>query len=367
MVYSYSPSTCLALLETMSETLLDIEYNQIKGSLDLNIHLNTKTRSKPTVTFKKEALKSALSASISDESYTLATQEERILDTVKSITVNKPITVKDVATVTDDDLLPGTLEATVTTSTVPSVDLTPPMELCENINVATSVEDVVEHINFAKIGNREIYYFGNQHYSYGKTVHPPNPYPDVLPDFITEAANKIATLDENFVLNEYSCMVTKYRNGFASTPHHIESENIAKDSKIYLVTIGSNRKMELINQVGRINPMSVEIGGGNIYRSQPESLAKWSKSIIRSDDTNPTITLIFRKLTEPPRKVIPPLGLPGDNMNPKRDILFGKNTIFSSVKNKRTLLLTDSILSAVNPQSLTKSKHEICVKKCFTI
>ena len=107
----------------------------------------------------------------------------------------------------------------------------------------------------------------------------------------------------------------------------------------------------------------MEICGGNIYRSKPESLAKWSKSIIRSDTTNPTITLIFRKLIEPPRKVIPPLGLPGHNMNPKRDILFGKNTKFSSVKNKRTLLLTDSILSAVNPQSLTTSKHEICVKK----
>ena len=161
MVYSYSPSTCLALLETMSETLLDVKYNRIKGSLDLNIHLKTKTRSKPTVAFKKEALKSALSASISDESYTLATLEERILDTVKSITVNKPITVEDVATVTDDNLSHGTFEATGTTSTIPNVDVTPTMELCENINVATSVEDVVEHINFAKIGNREIYYLAN--------------------------------------------------------------------------------------------------------------------------------------------------------------------------------------------------------------
>ena len=33
------------------------------------------------------------------------------------------------------------------------------------------------------------------------------------------------------------------------------------------------------------------------------------------------------------------------------------------MKNNRTLLLTDSILNAVNPQSLTTSKHEICVKK----
>ena len=126
--------------------------------------------------------------------------------------------------------------------------------------------------------------------------------------------------------------------------------------------IGCNCKLELSNQVGPINPMSVEICGGNIYRSKPKSLASWSKSIIRSDATSPTITLIFRKLTEPPKKVIPPLGLPGDNMNPKRDILFGKNSTYSSVKNKRTLLLTDSILSAVNPQSLTTSNHEICVK-----
>ena len=31
-----------------------------------------------------------------------------------------------------------------------------------------------------------------------------------------------------------------------------------------MVTIGSNRKMEFINQVGPINPMFVEICGGNI-------------------------------------------------------------------------------------------------------
>ena len=245
------------------------------------------------------------------------------------------------------------------------------MELCENVKVDTSVDDVIKQINFAKIGNREIYYFGKQRYSYGKTVHPPNPYPDVLPDFIAEAANKIATLDKNFALNEYSCTVTKYKNGLSTTPHHttphhIESENIAENSTIYTVTIGSNRNVELINQVGPINPLSVEICGGNIYRSKPESLATWSKSIIRSDATSPIISIIFRKPTEPPKKVIPPLGLPGDNMNPKRDILFGKHTTLSSMKNKRTLLLTDSILSAVNPQSLTTSKHEICVKKCLT-
>ena len=115
-------------------------------------------------------------------------------------------------------------------------------------------------------------------------------------------------------------MVTKYKNGLSTTPHHIESENIAENSTIYTVSIGSNRKVGLINQVGPINPMSVEICGGNIYRSKPESLATWSKSIIRSNVTSPTITLIFRKLTEPPKKVIPPLGLPGDNMNPRRDI-----------------------------------------------
>ena len=202
------------------------------------------------------------------------------------------------------------------------------MELCENVKVDTSVDDVIKQINFAKIGNREIYYFGKQRYSYGKTVHPPNPYPDVLPDFIAEAANKIATLDKNFILNEYSCMVSKYKNGLSTTPHHIESENIAENSTIYTVTIGSNRKVKLINQVVSINLLSVEICGGNIYRSKPESLATSSKSIIRSDATSPTITLTFRKLTEPPRKVIPPLGLPGDNMNPKRDILFGINTTF---------------------------------------
>ena len=43
-----------------------------------------------------------------------------------------------------------------------------------------------------------------------------------------------------------------------------------------MVAIGSNRKVKLINQVGPINSMFVEICGGNIYISKPASLAKSS-------------------------------------------------------------------------------------------
>ena len=83
MVYSYSPSTCVVLQEARSESLLSVEYNRIEGSQDLNIHLKTKTSSKPSASFKRETIKAVLSASIRDESYALATIGECILDTVK--------------------------------------------------------------------------------------------------------------------------------------------------------------------------------------------------------------------------------------------------------------------------------------------
>ena len=67
-----------------------------------------------------------------------------------------------------------------------------------------------------------------------------------------------------------------------------------------------------------------------------------------------------------PKPKSPPLGLNDHNYNPKRDILMGKHSEFGSTKNRRTLLLTDSILNGIYPQNLSSHKHEVVIKKLCT-
>ena len=52
----------------------------------------------------------------------------------------------------------------------------------------------------------------------------------------------------------------------------------------------------------------------------------------------------------------PPVGLPGTLFNPKKDLMLGKSS-------RRTLFLSDSILSRINANSLKTDINETCVKK----
>ena len=67
--------------------------------------------------------------------------------------------------------------------------------------------------------------------------------------------------------------------------------------------------------------------------------------------------------TRPPKERPPPLGLPGSNSNPKRDILLGRNSDAGTPKTKRTLFLTDSVFSGIHPQALSFHSNEKCVRK----
>ena len=61
--------------------------------------------------------------------------------------------------------------------------------------------------------------------------------------------------------------------------------------------------------------------------------------------------------------VVPKFGLPGQATNAKKDILMRKNTSCMNYK-RRTLLLTDSVLSKTHERSLQNfSRNEFCIKK----
>ena len=59
----------------------------------------------------------------------------------------------------------------------------------------------------------------------------------------------------------------------------------------------------------------------------------------------------------------PSLGLPGCNINIKRDILMKRHSAAGPRKERRTLFLTDSILKGIDPRSFSTHKNEFCIKK----
>ena len=68
-------------------------------------------------------------------------------------------------------------------------------------------------------------------------------------------------------------------------------------------------------------------------------------------------------VTSPTYKRPPPLGLPGCNINFKRDILMKRHSSVGPPKERRTLFLTDSILKGIDPRSFSTHKNELCIKK----
>ena len=158
-------------------------------------------------------------------------------------------------------------------------------------------------------------------------------------------------------------MIEKYRDGSSTFPHHTDPDAFLEStSNIYNVLIGAEREVEFVNLTGPINPLRIKISDGSIYSIPASSQGSWSRCLIANPSIKkPVIFITFRKLqTPPPRDSPPPLGLPGQNINIKRDILMGKHKVAGKTAMTRTLFLSDSILSSVSSQSLKTNNRDMC-------
>ena len=78
----------------------------------------------------------------------------------------------------------------------------------------------------------------------------------------------------------------------------------------------------------------------------------------------PIVLITFRRLRIPPPRTKPrPLGLPGQNINIKRDISMEKLKDAGATATSRTLFLTDPMLSSILSPSLGTNNKDKCVKK----
>ena len=96
-------------------------------------------------------------------------------------------------------------------STIPCDELslpsTQPFSSCD-VEINTAVEDIIPCFSFKQLGRREVCYYGNSPFRYGKTVFPSNVYPDPLPAYLMELTEKLKCVDAHFSLDNYSCLLT---------------------------------------------------------------------------------------------------------------------------------------------------------------
>ena len=93
----FSVATCLSLVETIDDKLINIEYDRVKH-LDVNKKMNT--LAKPSLTSKREFLKSLLIKSNLDELHSHISLEDTLLQ--KVVNTSKHITLTDSSTNTDE-------------------------------------------------------------------------------------------------------------------------------------------------------------------------------------------------------------------------------------------------------------------------
>ena len=270
------------------------------------------------------------------------------------------------ASCTPDALTPiNTIPVDLKTSD--TVDKLPaPIETHIQSAADISLDSILSTTNFTKIGNREICYFGDLPFGYGKNRLDANPYPSKIPDFLHKVRDSIRALDKDFSFQSYSCMIERYGNGLSTFPHHTDPENcIDSTSKIYNVSVGAARDLEFLNLTGPLSPIRVTVSNGDIYSMQAASQGLWSRSMVPDASIkDPRVSITFTKVCIPsPHIIPPPLGLPGCNVNIKRDILMQKHKYAQSTATTRTLFLTDSMLGNIFPSSLRASSRDICIKK----
>ena len=122
----FLPTTCLGLVDMMSETMINVEYMRMK-ELTASTAVptprsgtpsSTKTRSKASLASKRELIKSVLINSSSDKIQMMDSAQAELLTLMKSLIANQAqtnhIVLKDTATNTDS----STLHTSVATCTV---------------------------------------------------------------------------------------------------------------------------------------------------------------------------------------------------------------------------------------------------------
>ena len=124
--------------------------------------------------------------------------------------------------------------------------------------VDVNLSDILSGCQFKESRNTEECYFGKVFYKSGNISHPPNNYPQVLPQGLVDIIEVCKTINQNFSIDNYSCVVTRFREVSAGTPYlaDVDHSNIEEGSSVFTITLGANRKVECLNKTCPLNPQT---------------------------------------------------------------------------------------------------------------
>ena len=117
----------------------------------------------------------------------------------------------------------------------------------------------------------------------------------------------------------------------------------------------------VLSALDKISNKVVMKDGSTNTDELPESASTETPSANTDVEVLPALQEV--PFTSPGYKRPPLLGLPGCNINIKRDILMKRHSSAGPPKERRTLFLTDSILKGIDPRSFSTHKNELCIKK----
>ena len=327
---SFSSRTCLELLPTLTDEQLEFETNYFRSLLGPKFNVKPETRKSPV------NIARSLSCDLSND----------IPHIVKNFAVCEKINNSFFILLEKAQDVIEEMRSLNTRATVPDEcadQVTKFMSDSEpvrflNTTINSNIDLCSEGVNFSIIRDREVDYFGSLPYQYGRIRHEPKPYPET--PFFKDVFDRISREIPNFSQDNYTCLVTRYKDGESIIPPHADNEVcIMPGSCIYTVSVGAERTLMCGNIDGTVR--QYKLPGGSVYSMTQSSQLTWEHSVPREPCDDTRISFTFRRIV--PSRPIPPISEPTSDKNKKR-ILFMTDSLHMSFP---TYLLNTSELTCV--------------------
>ena len=148
--------------------------------------------------------------------------------------------------------------------------------------------------------NRVVGYYGSVAYKYGSTTHKPRPFSDnpYLLDLFNSVKKEMPDIEVN------SALITKFEHPGSHLPAHSDDEpEIAKDSIILTVSLGSPRRIQFHDKKGHTPSETLVARHGNAYLMSRRSQDFFQHQVLPADGNNNgdilRISVTFRNITAP--------------------------------------------------------------------
>lgn len=143
--------------------------------------------------------------------------------------------------------------------------------------------------------SRQLKYFGDLPYSYGKITHGPCSVPEN--SYLSKIINHVSSVFPKYQFN--SVLITKFENGKSFLPMHSDNENVIHPaSTILTVSLGETRAVKFQLKDSASSPECfVNISNGDVYAMSCKSQSVYKHGIPKDYSKGCRISLTFRLIS----------------------------------------------------------------------